>query len=509
MDIRVISGSIEATEDELVVVNLFEGVQEPGGATGAVDRALQGAISEAIAAGDLEGKKGRVALFYPRGAIPAGRVLVVGLGPRRDFTLDTVRWAAAAAAQKARELGVPSFSSIVHGAGAGGFGLEAAAQAVVEGTLLGLYRYRELKNEQPDRPDPEFFTLVQFGEEGLPATERGAQAGQIVAEATCLARDLVNRPANYATPADLADLALEIASDFDTMRCQVLSEEDADDLKMGAFLGVAQGSDEPAVFIVLEHNPGRDDLDTIVLAGKGITFDTGGISLKPVDRMDRMRGDMAGGAAVLAAMLAVGSLELPLHVVGLVPATENMPSARAYKPGDVLVAMNGKTVEIISTDAEGRLILADALAYASRFEPRAVVDLATLTGACVVALGRGMAAGAFGTDDGLLHRLQVASDTTGERIWPMPLYDEYLHALESLTADLTNSGGRHGGVGTSAMFLKQFVEGYPWVHLDIAGMSFEERSGGDKRPAYLQKGGTGFGVRLLVQFLRNWLEANG
>ena len=224
------------------------------------------------------------------------------------------------------------------------------------------------------------------------AVEAGAQVGQVVAEAACLARDLVNRPANYATPTDLAEVAIEIASEFDNMRCQVLTEEDAAELKMGAFLGVAQGSDEPAVFVVLEYNPDQTDLDTVVLVGKGITFDTGGISLKPVENMDRMRGDMGGAAAVLATMLAVGQLDLPLHVVGLVPATENMPGARAYKPGDVLAAMNGKTIEVISTDAEGRLVLADALAYAGRFEPRAVVDLATLTGACVVALGQGVAA---------------------------------------------------------------------------------------------------------------------
>jgi leucyl aminopeptidase len=510
MEIRVIDGGIQAIKDELIVVNLFEGVETPGGATGAVDKALgepvgtTGAISQAIAAGDLRGKRGETAIFYPRGAIPAQRVLVVGLGPQDEFSLEAVRWVAATAAQKARSLGVKSFSSIVHGSGAGGFPLEAAAQAIVEGTILGLYRYQELKNKPPDRPDPEHFTLVQFHPDKVAAVSKGAQTGQVVAEATCLARDLVNRPANYATPSDMADLALEIASEFDHMRCQVLSEDDAAELKMGSFLGVAQGSDEPAVFIILEHNPGRQDLDTVVLVGKGITFDTGGISLKPVQRMDRMRGDMAGAAVVLAAMRAVGQLDLPLHVVGLAPATENMPSARAYKPGDVLTAMNGKTIEIISTDAEGRLILADALAYAARFEPKAVVDLATLTGACVVALGQGGAAGAFSTDDGLVARLQAASQSTGERIWRLPLFADYLHSLESLTADLSNSGGRMGGVGTSAMFLKQFAEGYPWAHLDIAPMSFEEQGGSPKRPAYLQKGGTGFGVRLLVQFLRDW-----
>jgi len=272
-------------------------------------------------------------------------------------------------------------------------------------------------------------------------------------------------------------------------------------------LGVAQGSEEPAVFIVLEYNPDRPDLDTVVLVGKGITFDSGGISLKQADNLDRMRGDMAGGAAVLAAMQAIGRLGLPLHVVGLVPATENMPGGYAYKPGDVLTAMNGKTIEIISTDAEGRLILADALAYARRFEPKAVVDIATLTGACVVALGQGVAAGLFSNDEGLLTRLQAAGNAGGERVWPLPLYDEYLEKLESLTADVVNSAGRNSGVGSSAMFLKQFAEGYPWAHLDIAGMSFEERPDTPKRPPYLRKGGTGFGVRLLIQFLRDWAAA--
>lgn len=504
MEIQVVAGSIQEHQDDLIVVNLFEGVTTPGGATGAVDKALGGAIGEAIAAGDLRGKKGETTVFYTRGAIPAPRVLVVGLGPQDGFGLQTIREVAAVAAKKARDLGVASFSSIVHGAGVGGMEPEAAAQATVEGTVLGLYRYQELKNKEVDRADPGTFTLMQRDPAQVAVVEAGAQVGHVVAEAACLARDLVNRPANYATPTDLAEVAIEIAGQFDNMRCQVLTEEDAAELEMGAFLGVAQGSDEPAVFVVMEYNPGRPELDTVVLVGKGITFDTGGISLKPVENMDRMRGDMGGAAAVLATMLAVGQLDLPLHVVGLVPATENMPGGRAYKPGDVLTAMNGKTIEIISTDAEGRLVLADALAYAARFQPKAVVDLATLTGACVVALGQGVAAGLFGTDDGLIQRLRAAGEASGERLWPMPLYDDYLDKIESLTADLANSGGRQGGVGTSAMFLKQFAEGYPWAHLDIAGMTFEERPSTPKRPAHLAKGGTGFGVRLLVEFLRAW-----
>jgi leucyl aminopeptidase len=504
MEIRVLAGGIQSTEDELVVINLFEGVEKPEGATGAVDQAMSGAIRELIADGDLTGKRGETAVLYPRGAIPASRIVVVGLGPQDEFTLDSVRHTAALAAKKARDLGAKSFSSIIHGAGAGGLGVAQAAQAVVEGTILGLYRYQELKNESPDRADPEQFTLVQFDESKIPDVEKGAEVGQIIAEATCLARDLINRPANYATPSDLAELALEIAGDFDSLRCEVLDEEDAAELGMGSFLGVAQGSEEPAAFILMEHNAGQDDLDTVVLVGKGITFDSGGISLKPSEKMDRMRGDMGGAAAVLGTMLAVAQLELPLHVVGLMPATENLPSGSAYKPGDVITAMNGKTIEVINTDAEGRLILADALAYAARFEPKAVIDLATLTGACVVALGRGVAAGAFCTEEDLLARLQSASQSSGERIWHMPLYDEYKASLESMTADLANTGGRFGGVGASAMFLKQFAEGYPWAHLDIAGMTFEERPSSPKVPAYLQKGGTGFGVRLLAQLLQDW-----
>lgn len=413
----------------------------------------------------------------------------------------------AAAARKARELGALSYSSIVHGADTGALAPDAAAQVVVEGTILGLYRYQELKSEPVDRADPERLTLLVLNEAIAPAVEAGARVGQVVAEAACLARDWTNRPANMATPSDLADEADDIAGGFESMTCHVIEEEEAAELGMGAFIGVAQGSEEPAAFVVMEHNPGRADLDTIVLVGKGITFDSGGISLKPSEDMDRMRDDMGGAAAVLATMWAVGRLDIPLHVVGLMPLTENLPSGYAYKPGDVLRAMNGKTIEILSTDAEGRLVLADALVYAGRYQPDAVIDLATLTGACVIALGRGVAAGAFSADTGLLVRLQAAAGATGEKIWPMPLYDEYKDSIESLTADLANTGGRMGGVGTSAIFLKEFAEGYPWTHLDIAGMVFEERPATPKRPPHLTKGGTGFGVRLLVQFLRDW--ANG
>ncbi|MCA9932720.1 MAG: leucyl aminopeptidase, partial [Anaerolineales bacterium] len=267
---------------------------------------------------------------------------------------------------------------------------------------------------------------------------------------------------------------------------------------MGAFLAVAKGAGEKPKFIILEHNGDRDDLDTIVLVGKGITFDTGGISIKPSANMGAMKSDMGGAAAVLGAMKAVGMLDLPLRIIGITPCTENMPDADAYRPADVITASNGKTIEIISTDAEGRMVLADGLVYAAQYAPKAVVDLATLTGSCVVALGRGVAAGLFSTDDSLRDKLFAAGQNTQERVWPLPLYEDYRRTIDSDVADMMNSGGRMGGVGTSAIFLHEFTD-YPWAHLDIAGVALSEKS-----QAYTPKGATGFGVRLLVEFLRNW-----
>jgi len=511
MDIKVKTGQIQQENSELIVVNLFEGVTEPGGATGAVDKALGGQIRRLIADGDFKGKPQETALLYTNGTIPAKRVLIVGLGKEEKFGLEAIRVAAAAAAKRVRNLRCRSFSTIVHGGGRGRIGLADATQAVVEGTELALYEFKELKTEPENDPkEVSDMTFVVFDEGKRPEVEAAVEVGRKIVAGVGLARDLVNRPANHATPTVLAQTAQEMADEFG-MACQVLDEAEMAELGMGSLLSVAQGTDEPAKFIILEHkgrDAGHDDPDTVVLVGKGITFDSGGISIKNRDGMKDMKGDMAGGAAVLGTMRAIAALNLPLHVVGLVPATENLPSGRAYKPGDVITAMNGKTIEVINTDAEGRLILADALAYAARFAPKAVVDLATLTGACIVALGRGMAAGVFCAEDDLLARLQAASQASGERIWHMPLFDEYLDGLQSLSADLANTGGdRFGGVGTSAMFLKQFAAGYPWAHVDIAGMTFEERPPTAKRPPHLQKGGTGFGVRLMVQFLRDWVAS--
>lgn len=501
MDIKVIHGAIQEQDTDLIVINLFEGVTQPGGATGATDQALGGAIRDLIAGGDFKGKLNETAVLYPRGAIPARRVLIVGLGQAQDFDLDRVRQVAGTAARRARDLGAKRFATIVHGAGIGGLEPEAAAQALAEGTLLGLYEFNQHKAPQEEQRQVAEMDIVEFDASRLAALEAGVRAGQIIAAAVTLARDLVNEPPNFATPTILAQRALQVATGR-RLTLSVLEREDMRRLGMGALLSVAQGSDQLPKFIILEYQPTPREAGavppTVVLVGKGITFDSGGISIKPAEGMGEMKSDMAGGAAVIGALQAVADLGLPLHVVGLVPATENLINGQAYKPSDVVQAMNGKTIEIISTDAEGRLILADALVYARRYAPQAVVDLATLTGACVTALGEGVAAGIFGTDDQLIERLRAASARTGERIWPLPLYEDYSESIKSDVADLKNSGGRNRGVGTSAAFLKAFAEGYPWAHLDIAPMALI-----DKDKPYIPKGGTGFGVRLLVQFLRD------
>ncbi len=495
MDIRVEQGSIEASAADTIIVNLFEGVTTPGGATGAVDKALGGAISDLIAGGDLKGKAGEVAVLYPRGAIAARRVLVVGLGKAESFDLEGIRRASAAAVKRARDLNARQVATIVHGAGIGGQDATAAAQATVEGALLATYRYDAPKKRDPENTI-EALTIVERDAGRLEAVRDGAALGAAVAAGVTLARDLVNMPPNVATPTLLAERARAMAAAHG-LGVTVGDRAWAAERRMGAFLAVAQGAGEPPAFIVLEHNAGRADLPTVVLVGKGITFDTGGISIKPSAGMGDMKSDMGGAAAVFGAMEVVGRLGLPLHVIGITPCTENMPDAAAYRPADVITASNGKTIEIISTDAEGRMVLADALVHAGQYQPAAVIDLATLTGACVVALGDGVAAGLFCNDDGLRDRLLAAADATYERLWPLPLYDDYRRKINSEVADMKNSGGRSGGVGTSAVFLREFTD-YPWAHLDIAGMALSERAGD-----YAPVGGTGFGVRLLVEYLRH------
>lgn len=494
MEVKVVAGDITKLPVSAIIVNLFEGVQSPTGATGAVDLALGGLITRLIAEGEIKGKLNEVTLVHSMGRIEPARVVVAGLGKEKELTLSRIRGVAAEACRSLRKVEAKRVATIAHGAGSGGIDAEKSAQAVTEGAILGLYTFRRHQTKEPEQKEIEELLIVEREESKLAELERGCARGRIMAEATTLARDMANEPANYMTPTDMAEMARKVADEYG-LECQVLEREDMERLGMGAFLGVAQGSRQPPKLIILSYKGGDPSKSPLGLVGKGITFDAGGISIKPSEGMGDMKGDMAGGAAVIAAMRAIGELKPKTNVTALIPATENLPDGAALKPGDIVRALNSKTIEIVSTDAEGRLILADALSYARKLELSPLVDVATLTGACHIALGD-FCSGAFGNNQELVERVIKAGEEAGERIWQMPMYEEYKELNKSDVADIKNSGGRWGGAITAAQFLAEFVEGTPWVHLDIAGTSRLE-----KDRTYEVKGATGVAVRTLVNLV--------
>ena len=463
-----------------------------------------------IAGGDLRGKLGETIVLYPQGAISAKRVIVVGLGASKDFTLESVREASAAAILKARDIGAKNIASIVHGSGIGGLDVADAAQATVEGTLLALYRYNSPFPNKNATPHIELdsFTLVEFDATKIPAITEGTRAGEIIAAGVSLTRTLVHHPSNVATPTYIAEAAQKMCAE-NGLSCRIMEEDEARKEGMGLYLAVTQGAAQPARFIIMEHKPANaPNLGSpVVLVGKGVAYDTGGYSLKGTATMPGMHGDMAGGGAVIGTMQAVAQLGIPLHIVGLVPTVENVVSATAYKPNDVSVGKNGVSVEIISTDAEGRLILADALCYADTFHPSAVIDVATLIGGKVVALGPRTNA-LFATDGKLHEKIQDAAEKSGEKIWRMPLDADYDMQLKSPIADIKNTGGKAASSLTAARFLQHFAGDWPWAHLDIAGSGFYIPSPEHTPKKYIPKektrGATGIPVRTLVEFLRTW-----
>ena len=497
MKIIVSKGKLTDVETEAAVLTHFEGETALGGAAAKLDEKSGRLISEIISQGDFTGRLHQVSVIYSRGSLPAKRLVVVGLGKRVDFSLERLRGAFSKAAQQLRSLNVGEFSTSLD------FGnidleLDRAAEAVVEGVLLGLYQYTPFKTiDRENIREMSAFTILDGEESAVKTIRNAARTAEIIANAVLFARDIVSAPANEMTPTDLANEA-KASAKGKNIQCRVLGTEEIKELGMNALLGVASGSDQPPQFIVMEYRGGKKSSPFIVLVGKGLTFDSGGISIKPSEKMDQMKTDMAGGAAVIAAVRAAAELGLPMNLVGLVPATENLPGGKALKPGDILKSLSGQTIEIVTTDAEGRLILADALTYAGRYKPAAIVDLATLTGACIVALGDHVI-GMMGTDEDLKREIREAAEVTGEKVWELPLWEEYDELIKGDAADYKNSGGRAGGAITAGAFLSKFTGGYPWVHLDIAGPAWLTK---DK--PYIPKGASGVGVRLLVQFLRNW-----
>ncbi|MCS6999882.1 MAG: leucyl aminopeptidase [Bacteroidota bacterium] len=448
-------------------------------------------VAPALSSTDASGKRGTALLAYAADQDRSRKVVLVGVGQTNELTAETFRRAASTAARRVQNgirscaLVLPEWSPLT---------AEDTAYAIVEGAVLGSYKFGRYKTVDPPEQLEEISIL---GTERSVTVRRAIEQAAIVCKGVYLARDLANMPGNDLYPETLAEYARQASMEAG-FRVEVFTKRKIEQLKMGGLLAVNQGSVRPPVFIVMEWRGGKSKDAPIVLVGKGITFDTGGISIKPAERMGEMKMDMHGAASVIGTLYAAAKLKLPVNVVGLVPATENMPSGSAYRPGDIIRFMNGKTAEIDNTDAEGRLILADALTYAERYSPKAVVDIATLTGACVIALGH-VTTGLMGTDRLLLERIKVAAEKTGEYVCELPLYDEYLEQIKSDVADVKNSGGRPAGAITAALFLKHFIGNYPWAHLDIAGTGMAPKEG-----PYTPKGGTGVGVRLFVEMLRSW-----
>ncbi len=492
MKISAISGRLEKHKTAGAVIFLYEGEKLPRAAA-RVDQALGGIISRLIRHGDFKARQGTVHLLYPSGAGVPARLLLAGLGKRADFTLNRLRQAAGKSAPALRAVGATEVTFLTEGLNQEH---EENGQAIVEGSMLGLYRFLKYKtgDENGNKHDVQKMTLLTETASAVKSLLRGAKTGEAIAGSTEIARDMVNAPAADMTPAVIAGKAREVARQFG-LSITVLERKQMEKLGMGGLLAVASGSVQPPKFIIIEYRRGGKK-PFIALVGKTITFDSGGISIKPAEGMERMKDDMSGGAAVLGAIRAAAALKLPLNVAGLLPATENMPGGSAYKPGDVLRTMSGRTIEIISTDAEGRIILSDALAYACRYKPAVIVDVATLTGACTIALGQ-EAIGMLGTSEKFKKIMSEAGTRTGERVWELPLWEEYYDQIKSDIADMKNTGGRAAGVITAAALLSKFVQKYPWVHLDIASTAWS-----DKDRAYTPKGATGIGTRLLTEFLR-------
>jgi len=455
-----------------------------------LDRAAGGVLARAAA--DFKGKRDEVTLVYAAGG-KAQRILLVGMGKVQEVTRGAIRRAAGVAAKRARGLGAARFAFAVAADARNGVSAKDLGQVAVEGAAQGAWSFTELK-QKPEDPKPEVDAVQIVVDKSESAdAEAGRKIGDAVAAGHALTRYLQMQPGNVCTPSYLADRARALAKEHG-LRVTTLDRAAIKGEGMGALIAVAQGSAEEPRFIVLEYRGGGDQAP-VVLVGKGVTFDSGGISIKPAQNMEEMKFDMSGAAAVLGTFEALGRLKPRINVIGLIPATENLPSGTAVKPGDVIRSHFGKTIEIINTDAEGRLILCDALSFARRFKPAVVLDAATLTGAVSIALGH-TAIGIMGNDDAVVAEVQAAGERAGERCWPLPLWDDYRDLIKSDIADVKNSGGRAAGTITGAWFLREFVDGFPWVHLDIAATAYTESD-----VPYQGKGPTAIGLRLFTEFV--------
>jgi leucyl aminopeptidase len=494
MEIKTALSRFQDVESDALAVMIFEGEKPDQGLLKELDDSSGGIVSEVISTGEMRGKLGDLVYIHRPGRIAARRLLLLGAGNRQNLAQDAVSKCAGTAARFLRGKGARNFAFVLRSPFEPGSG----AQRAVEGVTLGLFEPDTYKTR--DKEERRIDGLIIVAERGPEADlAAGIKRGAIIAEAMNLARGLANEPSSTLTPSELAERARANAAPLG-LEVDILDEERMAGLGMGALLGVARGSEEPPKLIVLTYTPqttqpGSGELVAVV--GKGITFDSGGISIKPTAGMDQMKYDMSGAAHTLAIMCAVAQLKPNVRIVGLMPTCENMPSGHAYKPGDVLRSMNGKTIEIISTDAEGRLILADAITYARKLGATRIIDIATLTGAVLVALA-GVNTGLFGNNQQFISEIRQSGGEVGEKLWPLPMDSEYRELLKSDIADFKNSGGRYGGASIAALFLSEFAENTPWIHLDIAATAWES----DRKP-HVAKGPTGACIRTIVNYLCN------
>lgn len=492
MQIELLAEPLSKVVCDTLCLGVFEDATLPDIPEHQVGRKLAAYLEEMIGEQPEQAKYGHILVLPALKLIPAKRIVLIGLGKQENISLDKIRQSFAMAIRAAQEAGAVTIATELYGTEQLGNKADIA-QAIVEGAIMGSYRFVVYKTEKKISSVKKLIILEEHADNIM---EQKIFNGKVIAESVNFCRDLVNHPSSYMTPARMALHAAEISRQAH-VEVTILDKKEMQDLGMNAFLAVARGSDEPPKMIVLKYTGNKKCNDYMAFIGKGITFDSGGISLKPSEKMGDMKGDMAGGAAVLAAMQAIGKIRPNVNVIGIIPCTENMPSGHAFKPGDIITSMSGKTIEIITTDAEGRLILADAITYAIQLGAVKMIDLATLTGACVVALGN-VASGVVTNNQAWLKDVLYAAGQAGEKMWELPHYDEYVEQIKSDIADIKNSGGRMAGAITAGMFLAQFAQDTAWVHVDIAGTSDTEKTKG-----YNIKGGTGAGVRSLVQLALN------
>ncbi len=497
MEFAIKSGYPEKQRTACVVVGVFE-PRRLSSAGERLDEISQGYLFSILRRGDMEGKLGQTLLLPKIPNVLADRVLLVGCGREREFGDSQYRQVIATAANLLQETGAMDAVSYLTELNVKGRDVYWKVRQAVEGTEAALYRFERLKSQREEvrRPLRRMVLTVPSRRE-LPVGEKAQREGMAIAEGSRFAKDLANLPGNICTPGYLADQAVLLSKGYDAIKAEILELEDIEKLNMGAFLSVARGSRQPPKLIVMEYQGGKKGDKPFALVGKGVTFDSGGISIKPSQHMDEMKYDMSGAASVLGTFVAAAELKLPLNLVGVIPATENMPDGNASKPGDIVTSMSGQTIEILNTDAEGRLILCDALTYVERYQPRTVIDVATLTGACIVALGH-EASGLMGNHHPLINDLLQAGRMSSDRVWELPMWDEYQNLIKSPFADMANIGPpREAGTIVGAVFLSRFTKRYRWAHVDIAGTAW---TSGEK------KGATGRPVPLLTQFLLDRCE---